>query len=48
MEKLNYTEGIIPRIAYAPDLREGVVNMALTEVEGSTWETKTEYLEFNK
>lgn len=48
MEELEYTEGIIPRIAYAPGVREGVVNMALTEVEGDTWIAKTEYLEFNK
>ncbi len=48
METLEYTEGIIPRIAYAPDERNGVVNMTLTEVEGDTWVNRTDYLEFKK
>lgn len=48
METLEYTEGIIPRIAYAKDERDGVVNMSLNEVEGDTWVPRTEYLEFNK
>ncbi len=48
MNSFEYTEGIIPRIAYSPGVREGVTNMALVEVEGSTWELKTDYLEFKK
>lgn len=48
METLEYTDGIIPRIAYAKNERQGVVNMALTEVEGKTWVNRTEYLMFDK
>lgn len=48
MEKLEYTEGIIPRIAYAPNMREGVVNMALTEVEGNVWVPRTDYIQFDE
>ncbi|MDM8534030.1 ABC transporter substrate-binding protein [Clostridiaceae bacterium HSG29] len=48
METLEYTEGIIPRIAYSPDERNGVTNMALVQVVGNTWELQTDYLEFKK
>jgi len=48
METLEYTEGIIPRIAYSANERNGVTNMALVKVVGDTWEIQTDYLEFNK
>lgn len=46
MEKLEYTDGIVPRIAYAENEREGVVDMSLTEIEGDTWVNKTDYTRF--
>lgn len=48
MGELNYTEGIIPKIAYPNGERIGVSNMCLTEVEGDTWVNKTDYLGFSK
>ncbi len=48
METLDYTDGIIPKIAYSPGERNGVTNMALVKVVGNTWELQTDYLEFNK
>ncbi|MFZ5968125.1 MAG: ABC transporter substrate-binding protein [Bacillota bacterium] len=46
MEELEYTEGIIPKIAYALGERQGVMNMAVCKVEGDTWATMTDYLDF--
>lgn len=48
MGELNYTDGIIPKIAYPNGERIGVENMCLTEVEGDTWVNRTDYLPYGK
>lgn len=48
MGELNYTDGIIPKIAYPNGERVGVTNMCLSEVEGDTWVSRTEYLPLDK
>lgn len=48
MGELNYTDGIIPKIAYPNGERIGVVNMCLTEVEAGKWVNRSEYLSLDK
>jgi branched-chain amino acid transport system substrate-binding protein len=48
METINYTDGILNKIAYPNGERNGATNMCVAKVDGPAWVNVTEFKEFTK